>query len=64
MNEKEEYNMTPERFYNEMKIISKAYKDDKEAVHMYMDDFMCDLLRELGYEKGVEVFENTPKWYA
>lgn len=29
-----------------------------------MDDYICEVLRALGYEEGVEIFENTPKWYS
>ena len=56
--------MTPEEFFNEMWMIRARCGNDEELVHGEMDDLMCHLLRELGYEKGVEIFEDTPKWYA
>lgn len=31
---------------------------------MKMDDLMCLVLNDLGYTAGVEIFENTHKWYA
>lgn len=54
--------MTPEEFKNRMLEISDNY--DEEMAHIYADGLMCDLLRELGYGEGVDVFEDMPKWYA
>jgi hypothetical protein len=56
--------MTPEEFLEQMKVIVGRHDYDKEDIHRCMDRLMCMLLRELGYEEGVEFFENTPKWYA
>lgn len=38
--------------------------DDEEARHGDMDELMCHVLISLGYEKGIEIFNNTPMWYA
>ena len=64
--------LTPEEFTKSMKDISdklvnppKGYPYyDKEDAHREMDDLMLDLLRSLGYGDGVDIFENTDKWYA
>lgn len=61
--------MTPEEFKNEMADIVEYHMKgdrcwDRENVHRNMDRLMCDLLRELGYGEGVDVFELAPKWYA
>ena len=62
--------MTPEEFYLEMvTLISEDTPDgcsdpNPEMLHIHMDDLICDLLKELGYEKGVGVFERAPKWYS
>lgn len=59
--------MTPEEFKQAM---TDAYRywweaeHDEEYVHHNMDDIMCDLLRSLGYGEGIDIFENTPKWYS
>lgn len=37
---------------------------DLEEAHIFMDDLMCETLRSLGYGEGVDIFENTHKWYA
>lgn len=59
--------MTKEEFYHKMLALKEKYideRDDKECFHCYADDLMCDLLIELGYGQGVEVFLDEPKWYA
>ena len=57
--------MTPEEFKQKMEEF--ACGDDRhmgEGGHMQVDDLMCQLLRELGYGEGVQVFEESTKWYA
>lgn len=55
--------LTPEEFAAEMLRLQKNIGDE-EARHGDMDELMCHVLISLGYEKGVEIFNNTPKWYA
>lgn len=62
--------MTPEEFAKKMKKISDnlkyqndAYYDEEDA-HTQMDDLMSDLLRQLGYGEGIDIFDNTSKWHA
>lgn len=62
--------MTPEEFATKMREIAKMAGDgdadhgDQEAAHSEGDGLMMDVLRSLGYAEGVEIFRNTPKWYA
>lgn len=49
-------------FTNEMRRIAR--ENDTEMTHIYMDELMCKLLRELGYGDGVDIFEETNKWYS
>lgn len=56
--------MTPDEFKNEMLKIDEKYGGDLESCHAYMDDLMCSLLTDLGYKDGIEIFNNTDKWYA
>lgn len=56
--------MTPEEFATEMRKAQDKHDGDEECMHGAMDGIMCDLLRQLGYEEGVNIFEETPKWYA
>ena len=63
--------MTPEEFAECMQHLQDNLNDpkaslhcDKEITHMAMDDLMCETLRGLGYEKGIDIFEKTEKWYA
>ena len=42
----------------------RVYGNDEERVHGVMDGIMCETLDRLGFTKGVEIFEEAPKWYA
>lgn len=46
-----------------MRTIDESEKNEEEA-HIRADELLCETLRQLGYEKGVEVFENMGKWYS
>lgn len=59
--------LTPEQFANEMTKIHKDYlidQEDEEVCHIEMDNLICNMLIDLGYEDGVYIFEHTKKWYA
>lgn len=53
--------LTPDEFAAAMAKLSGR---DAESRHMAMDSLMAQTLRRLGYEAGVEVFDNTCKWYC
>lgn len=53
--------MTPEEFEIKMKELQK---NDTETSHRRMDGLMCELLEELGYEDGIQIFYDTYKWYS
>ena len=54
--------MTKEEFKERMQAI--ADKRDTEGGHIEADDLMCELLKDLGYGEGVDIFEKMNKWYA
>lgn len=56
--------MTPEEFELKMQTLLTKCGENTEDLHIKMDELMCQALTELGYEKGVEVFENADKWYS
>ena len=59
--------MSPEEFAQAMqKIKSEVYDadDDIEECHIRMDALMQHVLKSLGYDDGVNIFEGTSKWYA
>lgn len=56
--------MTPEEFSKKMQEIKDQLEDDEEVVHVKMDCLMCTVLEELGYGEGINIFEQTSKWYA
>lgn len=54
--------MTPEEFYKEMKKISKI--GDREQAHGLADELMCKVLTQLGYKKGIDIYNSMEQWYA
>ena len=56
--------MTPQEFHDAMIALDEKYAGDKETLHARADDLLCKVLTELGYEKGLLVYETMDKWYA
>lgn len=63
--------MTPEEFKLAMLDASLTTYEfeghhyiDHETAHEKMDDLMCQVLKELGYGDGIDIFSVTTKWYA
>ena len=54
--------MSPTEFEEAMSRIAATV--DIEERHIEADDLMCEVLTELGFGRGVEIFERMPKWYA
>jgi len=52
----------PSEFATVMNILSDS--GDTEGVHIGIDEAMCALLRSLGYDDGVDVWDDTDKWFA
>jgi len=62
----EKEGMTPKQFEEKMKEIYKPDEEgyDKEGCHIEADTLMQNILKNLGYKKGVEIFEKADKWYT
>lgn len=66
--------MTPKEFETHMQKISKNVMelDDQnpdmpsmiETAHIKADELMCEILIELGYEEGVDLFKKMEKYYV
>lgn len=60
--------LTSEQFAEEMKRPFKVYKMEKdydpEMFHVKADELICQLLKDLGYAKGIVIFEAATKYYA
>ena len=56
--------MSSEDFESEMIKLRIRYRYDPEAFHTHADELMCNLLRTYGFGAGVDIFENTDKWYS
>jgi len=56
--------MTPRDFAEAMLAIVREHSGDSEAQHGWADELMETLLRSLGYEEEITIFEGMRKWYA
>ena len=47
-------------------VIQQEYGngEDEEEFHKLADGIMCEVLNQLGYGEGIEVFHRNPKWYS
>ena len=49
-------------YTNKIKELDKY--NDTEEFHIKADDLMCEILKKLGFEEFVEIFDNRDKWYS
>ena len=54
--------LTPEQFADEIKEIIKEYPRDREAGGVQLDGAMCHMLIQLGYLKGVKLYNTYERW--
>ena len=53
---------TPEEAAAHMRDL--ALDTDQEGRHCHMDGYLLSILEAMGYGEAVEIFDNSPKWYA
>lgn len=51
-------------YLNKLIAIHDKYEDDIELNHVYSDELLIDILRDLGWDKLADEYESTYKWYA
>ena len=51
-------------YLNKLNAIHNKYEDNIELNHVYSDDLLVDILRDLGWDKLADEYESTYKWYA
>lgn len=56
--------ITPDEFRDRMYEIKEKNDGYPETMHIEMDELMCEMLKSLGYEGGVKIFEKQEKWYS
>ena len=58
--------ITPDDFNNIMLKIEKEYGhgEDEEEFHLEADELINQVMRELGYGDGMDIFVRNPKWYC
>lgn len=54
--------MTPEEFETSMNLLNM--QRDTETFHRSADNLICEVMKTLGYEKGIEIFQKRHKWYS
>ena len=54
----------PEQFAKDMQEIIDEHSFSAEVSHHKFDNYVCDLLREWGFGEGVDIIENSTRWYA
>lgn len=62
-----DFAMSPEEFKKKrMNNLVESYQKrlGLKGVHIFMDELMFELLRELGYDEGADIFMNTKKRYV
>jgi len=55
--------MKPKEFKKRMQAILDGEYDPEEQ-HADADKLLCETLKELGYEEGINVYNQIDKWYA
>lgn len=55
---------SPNTFAQEMADVANEIKDDPETAHLTMDMIMTRVLRELGYDEGIDIFDLIDKNYC
>lgn len=53
--------INPNEFLERMLELEKSEDYDPESSHIKGDDLMCEILKDLGYEEGVEVYNRMKK---
>ena len=46
------------------KMLEAIDNDDKELGHVCCDYVLCELLKEMGFDEVVEIYNRQSKWYA
>ena len=56
--------MLPNEFKSRMQRLSEDYADDPEILHREADNLICQLLSDLGYGEGIDIYNKMDIWYA
>lgn len=56
--------MTPLEFERKMMDIIVLHRDNPDCAHADADELMSEVLKSLGYDRGVHMFEELDKYYV
>lgn len=59
----EKYITNPNNAEKALKKLIEKYGYDTSLIHQKADKLLCRILKELGFDKVVEIFEDLYKWY-
>jgi hypothetical protein len=54
---------TPQQFADKMLAIEKAFSHSERELHIHMDELMSDVLKELGYGDGIQIYKKQDLYY-
>ena len=54
--------LTPAEFAAKMR--EQAARGDTEMAHSDADEIIVQLLRQLGYDEGADIYNNMERWFA
>lgn len=55
--------MTPDEVLEQAEEIIALFDDDPSKVHPMLDDLLCAVLRSLGYERLVNLYQEQERWF-
>lgn len=53
-----------EAAFEKAKEIIAKYKNETPTAHLYLDELLCEILIQEGYNDLVKLFQETNKWYT
>ena len=55
--------MTHDDFAERMQAVVDECGKDPERAHSDLDDVMEEVLRDMGFDRGMDIFDKQTKWY-
>ena len=52
------------KWETDMDIIAERANSETEYAHIDADNLLCQILREIGFERIAELFQHMKKWYS
>lgn len=56
--------MSEDEALDRLRAIMERYKGEYDCRHVDADELLCEVLRSLGYNELVDLYESFEKWYT